>query len=235
MSLGISRFRKLLGMERVSRPFDSEISAYERLRLRGLVPDGIIDVGAYEGAWTRAALSVWPHCPVLMVEPQAAKKQKLEAVCETNRSVSYQQCLLGAEEGHTKIFYEMETGSSIYPENTNVQRQERYIETTTLDLAAKDFVGGHIFLKIDVQGAELDVLRGASRTLARTEAIQLEMPFIAYNQGAPRFYEIINKMEQLGFSPVEISNTTILKGVFIQADIVFVCTESDLFTNRIEF
>jgi hypothetical protein len=45
-------------------------------------------------------------------------------------------------------------------------------------------------LKIDVQGAELDVLAGAERTLEATEAVLLEVLFVAHYEGGAEFPDL---------------------------------------------
>ena len=235
MSTNMQRLKHLLRRNRPPRPFESEISAYQRLRSRGLIPDGIIDVGAYEGEWTKAVLSVWPQCPVLMIEPQLAKKEKLEAICQRLSQVEYRQQLLAAQAGRNEPFYEMETGSSIYPENSNAPRRLQRLETSTLDLAAEHFPGEQLFLKIDVQGAEIEVLTGAEITIERSAAVQLELPFINYNRGAPSFSEVITFMDHLDFSPAEISNMTILNGILIQSDLIFLKKTSEIFSEEMKF
>lgn len=227
--------RRIIGRGGASAPFGSEVSTYRRLRSRGLEPAAIVDVGAYEGGWTRAVLTVWPDLPTLMVEPQTAKAVYLDAVCRDLPNVQYHQALLAAEAGRDVIFYEMETGSSLYPENSNAPRRMASLTTTTLDVVAAQFAFEGIFLKIDVQGAELDVLRGAKETLARTAAVQLEVPFMRYNSGAPSFLDVIHFMDERGFSPLEISNQTRLQDILVQADLIFFRKDTELFSKQLEF
>ena len=65
----------------------------------------------------------------------------------------------------------------------------------TLDGLLKDrALGAPILLKLDVQGAELDVLAGASRVLEATEFVVMEVSFLEYNKGAPDFRRTIDAM-----------------------------------------
>ena len=57
--------------------FDPETAAYRRLQERGYAPSALIDVGAYEGHWTRNARAIFGDLPTLMIEPQAAKRAQL--------------------------------------------------------------------------------------------------------------------------------------------------------------
>src|SRR6478672_7439770 len=113
----------------------------------------MIDVGAYQGEWTRLARRVFGDVPVLMVEAQSAKRSFLDKVCADLPNVRWEQTLLSRSSGQKVRFFEMETGSSMFPENSNVSRVEKELVTATLDEIAGP-VSARTLLKIDVQGAE---------------------------------------------------------------------------------
>src|SRR5690554_5957759 len=54
--------------------------ALRRIQEDGYVPDGILDIGAYRGEWTRLAKSIWPNAHVWMFEAQDEKAEVLERV-----------------------------------------------------------------------------------------------------------------------------------------------------------
>ncbi|MGX7953622.1 FkbM family methyltransferase [Tsuneonella sp. HG249] len=212
-----------------------EERAYRRLSAMGFRPSGIVDVGAYEGNWTRLARRVFPHAPIRMVEPQESKRAVLEATCAALNEVSYVNAVLGERAGESVKFYEMETGSSMMPENSNVPRIERSLITSTLDEIADD-VPGPLFLKIDVQGAELRVLEGAAETLDRCEIVQLEVAMLPYNKGAPSFLKTIAYMDDRGFVPLDFSGFTRPNGRdLVQVDILFTKRASSWRPNFFQF
>ena len=217
-------------------PFIAEEElAYRRLAARGFTPTGIIDVGAYEGNWTRLVRRVFPDAPVLMVEAQECKAPHLEGTCIDLPAVSYVNTVLGAVAGEMVTFYEMETGSSMLPENSNVARKERQLVTRTLDELTDEMPRG-LFLKIDVQGAELKVLAGGESTLDRSEVVQLEVAMLPYNQGAPAFLETVAYMDERGFVPLDYSGFTRPNGRdLVQVDVVFTKRESALRPNYFTF
>ena len=45
-----------------------EEEAYQRLKSKGFKPAFMIDLGAYQGEWTRLARRVFPGVPALMVD-----------------------------------------------------------------------------------------------------------------------------------------------------------------------
>jgi len=59
-------------------------------------------------------------------------------------------------------------------------------------------------LKIDAQGYELEILRGAMKVLPLIDAILLEIAVIEINKGAPLLNEVLGFMKTLGFVAYEI-------------------------------
>lgn len=217
------------------RPFSDEEAAYRRLVAKGWWPAGIIDVGAYRGDWTRMVRGVLPNVPIMMVEAQKGKAAGLEGLCSELGQVSLASAVLGAEAGKKVTFYEMETGSSCFPERSNAPRAAVAYETRTLDDVAAP-LKGPLFLKIDVQGAELEVLAGGSKTLERSEVVQLEVPFVSYNEGAPTLLDVMAYMSEREFVPIDVSGFSRPNGVdLVQADFLFVRQESHLRPNFIQF
>ena len=225
-------FSRLL---RTSRPFSYEEAAYRRLRSKGWHPAGIIDVGAYQGAWTRMVRAIFPGTPVLMVEAQRSKAARLEALCSEFEGISVASAVLGSEAGKEVTFYEMETGSSYFPERSNAPRTATTHITSTLDEVAAA-MEGPLFLKIDVQGAELEVLAGGGKTLDRSEVVQLEVPFVSYNEGAPSLLDVLHFMIDRDFVPVDVSGFSRPNGKdLVQADFLFVRRSSPLRRDFIRF
>ena len=214
------------------RPSPEE-EAYLRLRQKGFCPAGIIDVGAYQGDWTKLARRIFGGVPVLMVEAQQSKKARLEALC--GHGVSLASALLAAEAGRVVTFYEMETGSSFFEEQSNAPRKPNTYATDTLDNIAGG-LGGPLFLKIDVQGAELEVLKGGEETLKRCDLVQLEVAMLPYNNGAPTFFEVLSYMDERDFVPLDVSGFSRPNGVdLVQIDMLFVRRDSTLRPGFIEF
>jgi FkbM family methyltransferase len=100
-------------------------------------------------------------------------------------------------------------GNSYYRENEQINPQalnlytdnnKKIYKSKTLDtvinlkkLPLPDLI------KMDVQGAELDVLKGAEKALKHCKDLILELQIVEYNKGAPLKDEVINYVEQLGF------------------------------------
>jgi hypothetical protein len=57
-------------------------------------------------------------------------------------------------------------------------------------------------VKIDVQGAEWDIFRGAQKTFQCVQHLIMELQHTEYNQGALKNTEILPKMEEFGWECV---------------------------------
>ena len=199
-----------------------------RLADKGFRPDTIIDVGAYIGDWTRLAHIVFPGSRLLMVEPQVAKNPFLDAVCRET-GAEYSNLLLGARAEMHVPFHLMETGSSVFLENTDYPRTETFLSMDRLDNLPLPNTGT-FFLKLDTQGYELEILKGAPEVLSRTEAVIMEGSFLEYNRGAPLIAETVAFMRARDFLCYDIcqlwrrnpDNTA------MQADFLFVRSNSAL-------
>lgn len=226
--------KRFLGIAPAS-DYAMEEEAYRRLAAKGFSPDAIVDVGAWEGKWTRLARNEFGEIPSLMVEAQTAKTPFLDQVCNDYPLARYVSTVLSDTAGKTVTFYEMLSGSSFLPEQSNAPRTATELTTRTLDEVTESLPGSSLFLKIDVQGAELLVLAGGQNTLARSDIVQLEVAMLPYNEGAPTFLEVISYMDARGFVPYDISGESRPMGHLVQIDLMFIRRDSPLRPTSITF
>lgn len=219
----------------VCRSFE-EIS-YQRLLDLGFRPKAIIDVGAYRGDWSRIAQRQFGPAPALMVEAQEALKPDLEKVMRDIPQVRLANCLLDSQSGQARTFFEMATGSSMLPERSNVARSEVTLVTRTLDEVVEEYLpdASDIFLKVDVQGAELKALAGGPNTLRKSALVQLEVALLQYNEGAPLLPEVVAFMAEREFLPIEISGFSRPRNRLVQIDMLFAPKASPLRPDRFTF
>ena len=182
--------------------------------LTQLIPEittvNIVDIGAMSfGAGTEpyASLVKLDKAKVIGFEPNKEECEKLgEQFSETHEFYPY---FIGA--GGAATYYETNfsmTGS-LYPPNTNllqqfnnlheltVLKEKHEVETRRLDDIEE--LGDIDFIKIDVQGAEVDVFRGAPNTLAKATLIQAEVEFVEMYEGQPLFADVDRVLRPAGF------------------------------------
>jgi FkbM family methyltransferase len=177
------------------------------LRDNGVVPKVIYDIGACVLHWTNEAEKIWPNSEYVMFEAMAETEFLYK-----ERGFKYNLGPLSDVSGKTVDFYQNTYhpgGNSYYIENPLVNPQapdyfneshKRQMITAALDDVVKQR-GFPLpdFIKMDVQGAELDILRGATETLKSVKHVILELQSVEYNTGAPQREEVIAYMSDLGF------------------------------------
>ena len=77
------------------------------------------------------------------------------------------------------------------------------------------------FIKIDTQGSELDVLKGANLIIKNCKFILLECPITHYNENAPGLNEYLNYMDKINYRPAELVEKQIVNNELAQIDILF--------------
>ena len=180
----------------------SQEAAFHTLKHLGWSPTACIDVGAYHGDWTTMFRSIFPQSQVLMVEAQESQRDALRAACvKAAPHVQYEISLLGASDGDTVDFIEMETGSSVFAESSPYERKTVTKRLATLDAVLEKFPPFQKAdcLKLDTQGYELEVLKGCRRLLPHVQVLLLEVSLIPVNKGCPLFGDIIPFMTANGF------------------------------------
>jgi hypothetical protein len=95
----------------------------ERLKALGFQPRHIVDVGAYEGEWTKSCMHIFPGAHFLMVEAMEKKRGMLESFAGMYPNINVSIELLGAQSGKEVYFSEIETASSVLEETS--ARHER--------------------------------------------------------------------------------------------------------------
>ena len=93
-----------------------------------------------------------------------------------------------------------------FPERFEVVKKKN-ISTTTIDNEFKILDSPH-FIKIDTEGSELDILKGASETLKNTLGLVVEIYFTEYHKNQVKFDEIKNFLNSKNFEFIDFINLT---------------------------
>ena len=171
--------------------------------------NGVLDIGANVGEYAINMRSIFPSIKILSIEANP----ECSTILQTNLGGVYEieyiiSCL--SDRKKETIFYGTTedprcTGNSLYRENTKHYSDEKIIksivQTETLDelLNRTDKIGKYQFMKIDTQGSELDILRGATETLNHMKLIVAETSVLEYTIASPLQGEIISYLQNCGF------------------------------------
>lgn len=193
-------------------------------------PFTYIDVGAFDGAFYDIMASEKNISRALLVEPQDEYFKMLSNKYAGQSHVELVQCVLLAEDREV-IFHEnkLAATSSMLPASEELLGSEIDIsgkkvtmQSRTLDQVAANYNDKIGLLKIDVQGAELEVLKGGRNILSRTEFAWIEVSFKELYHGSALYSDIVSFMESQGFMMINILPGFRSKsGELLQADCLF--------------
>jgi FkbM family methyltransferase len=172
----------------------------EHYRRLGLAPSTIVDVGVGPGTFDLYA--GLPDARLLLVEPLEEWHGHMNALSRT-RPAEIVLAAAGATAGETQIsVHPLPWSSSVFgrPRGEDVEATWRTIPVVRLDDVVRDrAMSGPFVVKIDVEGAELDVLAGATEILHETDLVLLELSLFELLPGQPLFHDVIAWMHDHGF------------------------------------
>ena len=155
-----------------------------------------------------------------MVEANNDKEQILKKIG------NYKIALLSSEADMEVNYYKSvsgdTSGNSIYLENTNYKFLPERRITTTLKLIVPKNVD-YDLIKMDVQGSELDIIKGGLDIIKKTKFLLLELQIFEYNKDAPMLSEVLTFLKKINFDLVDIFDLLYSStGSLIQIDGFFV-------------
>lgn len=180
----------------------------------------VLDVGANIGQYGQELRShVGYRGRIVSFEPMLAAHEALSRVVA--RSVGWElapRVAVGAGAGTiTMNVAANSVSSSVLPmldTHASAAPSSRYVGTEVVPVATLDSLAPHYlradsvtFLKIDTQGYEDEVLRGATETLARVVGVQLELSLVPLYDGQKLMPELMEQIMRRGFQLWGISPT----------------------------
>ena len=193
--------------------------------------DCVLDVGANKGQFALFATARFPKARIFSFEPLPRAAAKFDLVFRQNSRVKMMRAAVSRERGTlTMHVTEHDDSSSALPVGTAQRKifNTREIEQCEVpcgplaDFVADGELGSRNLLKIDVQGLELEVLRGAAPLLGRFAAIYCELSFVELYVGQALADEIVDFLAGHGYRRAGTYNTILCsKGNPVQADVLF--------------
>ncbi len=193
----------------------------------------VIDIGAGDG--TKSILDLFPSTNLVLIEPLDFFEQPLREIVKSRKSNTvYLKNLLASSKSIVDFFeHEDHFGSSINMEFELSKNQVKTkLEAVPLDylLSNIDFSGPY-FIKIDTQGSELEILKGAPKTLRRTEALIIEVSVQDFFIDSHTLKDVFDFLYGYDFRVFDFADLTYRPsdGFLAQLDILFVKKSSNLF------
>lgn len=212
-------------------------SIEHRKVLGGLEPDGIVDVGANRGQFTLMCRLTHPRTPVVAFEPIPHEAATFRRIHGGDPDVTLLESALGDAKGTATLHLSQSADSSsllpISRNQTDLFQNTAEIGTLEVPLQRLDDLSehwkdrNHLLLKLDVQGFELSVLRGAVRTLQDCAYVYAECSEIPLYEGQALRQEVEDFLSARGFNVAGRHNEHWHAGKLVQADYLFVRRTTD--------
>jgi FkbM family methyltransferase len=207
-------------------------AALEGLTNRGFQPKQVFDVGAYKGDFARICLHLWPNTEICCFEALEHRVLQLQAMAAQQSSIKVFPTLLGSTISDKVALHQAETASSVLTEHISQEFPVAFYPMQTVDQIVQDHFSGHApdLLKLDVQGYEMEVLKGAERTLPQIQAILAEVSLLDIHQNVPLIAELLTWLNDRDWVAYDICGLTRrpLDNALWQTDMIFVPRDSPL-------
>lgn len=197
--------------------------------------DTVLDIGASSGQFAQQLRGDIGYANrIISFEPLSSAFELLKANAEADPSWEVFNCAIGDTEEKREINIAGNSYSSsllnMLPSHLKSAPESKYIGREVIDIKTLDSLFGDlcksansIYMKIDTQGFESKVLKGAGKSLARIDTVQMEMSLVPLYEGELLFNEMCMLMSEKGYSLVAIETgfSDLVSGQLLQVDGIF--------------
>lgn len=183
---------------------------FNNIKTIGFKPKHIVDIGANHGNWTREALIYFPESSYTLVEPQERLKKYFQDLLYKNPKIKYFPVGAGQTNGTFKFTIVDRDDSCTF----RIQEKDAELQgfnqidipvITLNDLIENNKLEIPDIIKIDAEGLDLDVLKGANKFFGKTEVFMVEASLFN-KEFENSFLKVINFMDENGYNLFEITD-----------------------------
>ena len=176
------------------------------MKSKGFNPNCIFDVGASDGRWSKSVMQIFPDATFHLFEPQvdiaSEYQQTMADFISQNPNAVLHKTAVGPEDG--TVTFNVSENNPVGSTSITPANPARYTQVesplTKLDSVIESGVAIPQFVKMDIQGAELDALRGFEKNLKEVDLLLLETWLSrGYGSNTPLIHELIDFLLPHGF------------------------------------
>ena len=229
------KVRKLAGNPTFRRGLTKRVAAsIEHVDMVNRHPfETLIDIGANRGQFSLLARGLFPKAQIHAFEPLSSARETYLSVFGDDPLTKLHPIAAGSARSEEQINITAKNDSSslmaltgvqtVFSEHGTHQVGQETVTVDRLDVVLKDEeLRGPVFCKIDVQGFELEAIKGCEGILDKIDVFYVECNMIELYGGQPKTIEIINHLAERGFHMNRIGHVSgVPKEPGVAADILF--------------
>jgi len=198
-----------------------------RLKLKGFLPDFVVDVGASTGIWSNSVSRLFPDARYILVDALASKydPNARDYLIKDIAQAEVIEVALSNQSGQASFQVSPDLyGASLLRPADFREYESVQVKVKTLDeLARERKIQGRGILKIDVQCAEHLVLEGGKNFLDQVDGIVVELSLPRFHANAKTFPEMQQLINRLGFRYYDDAGCwrSPVDGTLLQKDVFF--------------
>ena len=212
----------------------SRYMLYDHDWLRKLRINTVIDIGANVGEFTWIFSKLFSGAEIFAFEPLPNCYRQLQERTKNRNNIHCYNVGLGNEDGSMEIHESDWHPASSFREMDSLHKMNYPHSSGSKDLTVNikrldDVLEGeklvdNIFIKMDVQGFEDEVIKGGNKIFSKAKVIIVEVSFEQLYKGEPLFHGLYSLLEPLGFKFAGNLKQSVNKkdGRFLQADCIFI-------------
>jgi FkbM family methyltransferase len=173
----------------------------------------VVDVGGNEGQFGRLLRGIGYRHRIVSLEPVRSVYELLAEGASGDREWTTFPLALGAAPSRMRIHVPPSTQFASFREASEYGRSQfatrmegdrtEEVEVSTLDAMWPRFVEGIaspvVFVKLDTQGYDMEVLKGGARSIPRIAGVQCELAVKHIYEGVPGYLEVLRALAGMGF------------------------------------
>lgn len=192
----------------------------------------VVDIGANRGQFALVAERCFPSARIVSFEPLPGPARKYRLLFGGRENIRLHQSAIGPQAGTVTMHVSRRDDSSSLLPITALQdslfpgtaeRSTEMVPVAPLDtFVSADSILSPALLKLDVQGYELQALRGCEPLLERFEFVYAECSFVELYAGQALAHEVIAYLQERGFRLCGVYSLTYDRaGQAVQGDFFF--------------
>lgn len=225
---------KNLGLQKISTaPSLSLKAALERISVKNIEIQTVIDIGASNGCWSKVSQHYFPNAFHYLIEANPFHQKSLEEFKLSSNNIDF--VLAAAGDMNGEIYFDASDPFGGLASHDSFQKNDIRVPVLTVDSICESHnLQPPFLIKLDTHGFEVPIFEGASKALNNTNLIIVETYNFNIADKSLRFHQICQYLEDRGFRCIDICDPLFREkdSALWQFDLFFIRSNHPIFSRN---